>query len=70
MDLLTLHPGAERGSKLALKARGPQLALPALPLALPLRVQLSAEGGACWEARYEAAGVQHHDGVRFKARGE
>jgi hypothetical protein len=61
---------ADDAAKVTLKVRGPHLALPPLPLALPFRLQLSAATGACWEARFDAGGVQQHDPTRFKAQGD
>ncbi len=63
-------PGAAGAAKIQLKGRGGHLVLPGLPLALPLRVQLWADAGTCWEARYVAAGVQRNDATRLKARSE
>jgi hypothetical protein len=52
-------------TKLLLKARGPRLGLPGLPLALPARAQLRSSGGACWEASYSAAGARRTDATQF-----
>jgi hypothetical protein len=65
--------GVLRGSRIVLKAAGPTLSnrplgLPALPLPLPLRVQLQAREGMCWEARYSAAGVVENTVTEFQAR--
>ncbi len=70
VESLQLQPGAAGAAKITLKARGPSLVLPTLPLAVPLRVQLSAEGAACWEARYETGGVARNDSTRFTAASE
>jgi hypothetical protein len=40
------------------------------PLATPLRVQLRANDGACWEASYSATGVQRNDAAGFTARSD
>jgi len=50
--------------------RGPRFVSPALPLALPLRVQLQAESGACWEARFGATGVRENGAIVFDGKGE
>lgn len=68
VESLRLQPGDDGRAMLALKARGAHLALPSLPLTPPLRVQLWADGGACWEARYDAAGVTRNDAGRFTAK--
>ena len=65
-----LQPGADGRATITLKARGPRLVAPPLPLTLPLRVQLWADGGACWEARYDTAGVTRNDVGGFTAKSE
>ena len=40
---------------------------PALPLGLPLRVQLRAGNGQCWEETYSAAGTRQNGPTRFRA---
>jgi hypothetical protein len=74
-DRAAVHGGVERvvlgvtrggQPRIALQGSGPRLfAADAWPAALelPLRVQLQASTGACWEAAYSAAGV------RMSARG-
>jgi hypothetical protein len=52
-------------ARIALKGTGERLALPTLPLPLPLRVQLERQDGACWEATYGAA--SRNDARRFEA---
>ncbi len=68
MNTLVLSAGAAGKAKIAAHAKGPNLSLPALPLSLPLRVQLRAENGGCWEATYGGAGVVRNDTVEFKGR--
>jgi uncharacterized delta-60 repeat protein/uncharacterized repeat protein (TIGR01451 family) len=48
----------------ALSAAAPELLT--LPLVLPVRVQLQAAGGACWEAVYDATGAKRNDAKQFK----
>jgi hypothetical protein len=43
--------------------------LPPLP-ALPLRVQLVASTGTCWEAEYTSAGATKNDAIQFSGRSE
>ena len=64
---LTVDPGAEGASRAKLTARGPSLAVPAPPVALPLRVQLQMEHGTCLEARYDAGGVSRNAAGAFRA---
>ena len=44
---------------------GRPFGLPSLPLALPLRVQVQGQDGACWEATYSTADI--NDPTFFKA---
>jgi len=45
--------GASRGGSIVLKAKGERIVMPALgSLELPLRAQLQADGGTCWEATF------------------
>jgi cysteine-rich repeat protein len=55
-------------SRVLLTGKGSALGLPTLPLPLPLRAQLQAENGRCWEGRYFDVGVQRNDGKAFKAK--
>lgn len=75
MDSIRLKVGSAGKSKLIVKAAGSNLSgrsfdLPAPPLALPVRVQLHIEGGACFEATYSSAGVLINEPGRFKGRGD
>jgi hypothetical protein len=47
---IDLAPGREGKAAIAVKGRGANLPSPALPLTLPVRVQLRASNGSCWEA--------------------
>lgn len=53
-------------AKIKLSARGDAVAPPALPLALPVRVQLLARDGNCWESLFTTA--LKNDAERFKAK--
>jgi cysteine-rich repeat protein len=71
-----LKEGAAGKAKAKVKGKGAHLSdrayrLPALPLPLPLRVQLRGENGLCLETRHDTSSVLKNDpasGV-FKARG-
>ena len=57
---LTLKSGFAPGkSKILLKGRGANLALPILPLAEPVTVQLRNSAGFCWEAVYSAPAIRN-----------
>ncbi len=68
IDRLDLRAGKDRQAKMRATGKGPLLVLPPLPLPLPARVQLHGRGGECWETAFDAAGTQHNDTRRFKAR--
>ncbi|HWP67056.1 MAG TPA: hypothetical protein VNO26_14250 [Candidatus Limnocylindria bacterium] len=65
---LMLKPGTGT-AKIVAKGRGTNLALPALPLVLPVTVQVQGSHGACWEHAYDAAGVVRNDATQFKGNG-
>ena len=67
---ISLRAGDALKGKLKVKGKGTNLPLPALPLSLPVRVQLHASTGSCWEATYSAAGVQKNDAERFKGKSD
>ncbi len=72
MDQLLLAPGATGVAKVVARGRGANLSgrpvgLPPPPIALPLRVQLQATNGECWEAQYAVA-IRNAAG-RFRATG-
>ena len=62
------RPGAK--SKVTLKAGGFALATPALPLALPLTVQLQMGNAGCFEAHYLSAGVVQNDASKARLRAD
>jgi hypothetical protein len=64
---MTLTPGTAGNAKVVLKAAGENLALPVAGtlVPLPMRVQLQASNGACFEASYSTA--EKNDGKDFKA---
>ena len=65
---LVLKPGAGGKAKIAAKGVGVGLAQPALPLAPPVRVQLQASNGECWESVFEAGDVQKSTPQTFVAK--
>jgi hypothetical protein len=65
-----LRPGAAGRSSVLVKGKGIALPLPLDPTAvpLPIRVQLRAENGACWENVFTSPTV--NDGARLHATGD
>jgi hypothetical protein len=55
-------------ARVLVDAEGSSLALPALPLQVPFKVQLVNSVGTCWEADYQASDVLDNSSERFKAR--
>jgi hypothetical protein len=67
----TLKVGTEPGvASISLKGRGPDLALPTLPLRKEPTVvaQLRNRAGACWEAEYSTA--KRNDVTQFRAKSQ
>lgn len=70
VQVVALHAGSSDGeTRITVKAKGPSLPMPALPLAAgaPVRVQL-AGGDACWEARFPAPA--RDSAASFRSRSE
>ena len=66
---MRLHPDTDGEAKVTLAGRGERLDLPVLPLAPPVRAQLHASHGQCWEIRFEGAGVEVNSTAEFRALG-
>jgi hypothetical protein len=65
---LTLRAGVAGKAQIGLKARGPALATPDLPVqALPIRVQLVSTTGQCWEASYSTTLRNQEDRLKTKS---
>jgi hypothetical protein len=62
---MKLKSGVDGRAGAKVRATGEHLRLPALPLVLPLRVQLQAANGECWETTHATAQV--NDGTRVVA---
>ncbi len=57
---LILKSGAAPGkAKILVKGRGANLAMPTLPLAQPVTVQLRSSTGVCWDAVYGAPAIRN-----------
>lgn len=62
--------GGAGKSRIMVKAKGPNLGMPALPPTLPLRVQLQTGTGSCFESHYGADGVSRSTPTDLKASGQ
>lgn len=69
LQSIQLKAGSAGRAKIYVKGRGANLAVPALPAAFPLRVQLVNDAGTCWEATYPATGIKRNDAFQLKAKG-
>jgi hypothetical protein len=67
---LDLRSGTEGKATFTLQAKGPGLATPPTPLALPVRAQLRATTGACWESTFSLPGAVKNDAGNVKARSD
>jgi hypothetical protein len=65
---MLLRSGTDLRAKLKVKGNGATLAAAPSPLALPVRVQLQNDTGACWEATYSVADA-NADGL-FRAKSD
>jgi slime mold repeat-containing protein len=66
---LKIRPGVAGKAKASVKGQGSNLQMPSpLDVTPPVRVQLQAENGQCWEASYTSA-LQDREDV-FRAKGE
>ena len=63
---IILREGAEGKAKIQVKAEGIAVNSPALPLTLPVTVQLQASNGECWEAQYSAPLIS--SSTKFRAK--
>jgi len=61
LQKLILKPGEQGKAKAVLKAKGDDLDMPILPLALPATMQLCATNGTCWTAEFRPEGVQKNE---------
>jgi cysteine-rich repeat protein len=66
---IVLDGGEEGKARIIVKGKGPLLGPPALPLSLPVRVQLQAENGGCWEATYLPEGIHKNTSEDFWGEG-
>lgn len=63
---LKLKAGPNGKAQVKLAGQGPTLPVPTLPAPLPLRLQLIAENGQCWQSVFSAAGLKRNDATGFQ----
>jgi hypothetical protein len=66
---LVLKAGDDGEAKVVAKMKGEGLAMPALPLVVPLRAQIQATTGECWDVEYTGPGITQNTGTDVKAVG-
>jgi len=66
---LVLRAGEPGKARISVQGRGPLLALPSLPLARTVTLQLERVDGACWDADYDLS-ISKSDDRTFKAHGD
>ena len=70
LSTLAVRAAAGGTARAKVKAGGPTLSAPALPLAGSIRVQLRSEAGGCWEAVHPTQRATRNDASRFVCTGE
>jgi hypothetical protein len=68
MRKLVLKPGVAGKASIKLKAKGENLAVPALPLVVPVSHQVRASNGNCWGADYSLPAINSVSS--FKSRSD
>lgn len=63
MEVIRMKPGDTGRSRVLVRARKEDLALPDTPLTLPVTVQLQVANGECWTAEYSAFVTKNAAGV-------
>lgn len=69
LQVVKLKAGDPGKASALAKGKGDLLAIPALPLTGPVLVQLSIDGGGCFEAEFQPAGFLKNEAGQFKAKG-
>jgi hypothetical protein len=70
IDKVTLRASANGQGKVIARARGVHAPTPALPIALPVSVQLQAAHGPCWEATFSASGLKTNTPEVFSGKSD
>jgi hypothetical protein len=68
LQRITLKPGADGRAAIIVKAADGTIPVPTLPLTPPVRVQMQASNGECWEATYSTP--LENDASGFQARAD
>lgn len=70
VETLLAKSGATGKAAARIKAKGANLTPPALPLPLPVLVQLQVENGTCFETTFSTAGLIASDSESFRGRAD
>jgi len=67
---ISLKTGAQGKAKFSVKAKGPGIPLPAMPVTdLPLVLQMFSTTGVCWEALFVEEDAKKNDAAQFQGKG-
>ncbi len=69
IQAIKMKIGVAGKAAIQVQAKGDRTDVPPLPFTGPVLVQLSAEGGACFEAEYQSAAFAKNEPGQFKAKG-
>jgi uncharacterized delta-60 repeat protein len=67
---IKLKAGVAGKAQITLKGQGATLPVAELPAPLPLRVQLLAENGQCWESVFSTTGTTRNDAGRYQGKSD
>jgi hypothetical protein len=67
---IKLKAGADGKAQVAINGQGTKIPVPGQPVPLPLRVQLLAENGQCWESVFSSTGTTRNDTGRYQGKSD
>ncbi len=70
VEKISLKRAANGQGKIVVRASGAQAPTPALPVALPLTVQLQAAHGPCFAATFSAPGTKTNGPIVFSGKSD
>jgi hypothetical protein len=66
--VLVLKAGDEGQASVTVKGKGEHLALPGLPLPVPVTMRVRASTGACWADTFTSSGVITNTAAQFSGK--